>query len=95
MDKVKLLFNLAEDLRKLADDVVLVAGAIQEADEPAETPQASLEEVRAVLADKSRAGMKDKVKELLMLYGADKLSDVDPKQYGLLMRDAKGLGDGK
>lgn len=95
MDKKKLIQNFAEDLHKAADDLMLIAGAIQEDEQPENVPAATLEEVRAVLAEKSRSGMKDKVKELLMLYGADKLSDVDPKQYGLLMRDAKGLGDDK
>ena len=40
----------------------------------------TLEEVRAVLADKSRAGYTEQVKELLKKHGADKLSAVDPAE---------------
>ena len=51
----------------------------------------TLEEVRAVLADKSRAGHTAEIRELLKKYGASKLSLVDPKHYETLLREAEVL----
>lgn len=51
----------------------------------------TLEEVRAVLAEKSRAGHTAEVKALLTKHGADKLSDVDPAEYPALLADAEAL----
>lgn len=56
-----------------------------------EKPALSLEEVRAVLADKSRAGHTAEIRELLKKYGANKLSLVDPKHYEALLREAEVL----
>lgn len=58
--------------------------------EPEEKPL-TLEEVRAVLAEKSRAGHTAEVKELLNKHGADKLSEIDPAEYTALLADAEVL----
>ena len=58
-------------------------------------PALTLEEVRAVLADKSCAGHTAEIRELLKKYGASKLSLVDPKHYEALLREAKLKGNGK
>jgi hypothetical protein len=50
--------------------------------------------VRAVLAEKSRAGHTAEVRELLQKYGADKLSAVDPANYEALLKDAEVIGNG-
>lgn len=57
---------------------------------PEEKPL-TLEEVRAVLAEKSRAGHTAEVKALLIKHGADKLSDIDPAEYPALLADAEVL----
>lgn len=54
-------------------------------------PTLTLEEVRAVLADKSRAGHTAEIRELLKKYGASKLSLVDPKHYEALLREVEVL----
>lgn len=51
--------------------------------------EVSLEEVRAVLAEKSRAGKTAAVKELLQKHGADRLSDIDPNEFVALLADAE------
>ena len=51
----------------------------------------ALEAVRAVLADKSRAGLTAQVRSLLLKHGADKLSGIDPAKYAALLADAEGL----
>ena len=58
---------------------------------PEEKPALTLEQVRAVLADKSRAGHTAAIRDLLHKYGASKLSQVDPKNYEALLRDAEVL----
>ena len=52
----------------------------------------TLEEVRAVLTDKSRAGFTEQVKELLKKHGEDKLSAVDPAEYKALLVDTIKAG---
>jgi hypothetical protein len=59
-------------------------------DEPAE-PQITLEQVRAVLTEKSRSGLTAQVKALLAKHGANKLSDIDPADYEELLSEAEGM----
>ena len=54
----------------------------------------SLTEVRAVLAEKSRAGFTKEVKELLIKHGADKLSEINPTEYEALLAEVEVLGNG-
>ena len=61
--------------------------AKQETEEKALT----LEEVRAVLAEKSRSGHTEEVRELLAKHGADKLSEIDPAEYPALLAEAEVL----
>ena len=56
-------------------------------------PELKLEDVRAVLAEKSRAGHTTAIRRLLQKYGASKLSAVDPKHYEALLKDAEVLDD--
>lgn len=68
----------------------------KETEPPAEAPAPeaellTLEQVRAVLAEKSRAGHTAEVKALLLKHGADKLSEVDPAEYPALLADAEVL----
>lgn len=122
MSKIKLLLDVVQDMRSLADSLQAVADAIAE-NEPADTPEENtgkkpkkadskkmakegaeaasfpapekkpltLEEVRAVLAEKSRAGHTVEVRALLNKHGADKLSNIDPAEYPALLADAEVL----
>ena len=56
-------------------------------------PAPTLEQVRAVLAEKSRTGHTGAIRELLQKYGAAKLSLVDPQHYEALLKDAEGLAN--
>ena len=112
MSRVKLLLDVIEDVRSLADSLQAVADAIGQNEPEAETapalapapapdpaPQApppkaiTLEEVRAVLAEKSHDGFTIEVRELLQKYGAAKLSGIDPANYAALLKDAEVLGN--
>ena len=60
--------------------------------EPLEKP-ITLEEVRAVCAEKSRAGFTAEVKAIITKHGADKLSAVDPSKYAELLAEVEVLGN--
>ena len=64
-----------------------------EAPTPLKEPPLTLEAVRAVLANKSRAGYTAQIRSLLQKYGADKLSGVDPANYKALLADAEELNN--
>ena len=90
-----------EELRRAAATINGVADWMAEAfsaDEstekaPAADPVLTLEEVRAVLAEKSRKGHTAEIRSLLLQYGADKLSQRDPANYRALLADAEVLKD--
>ena len=109
MSRIKLLMDVIEDIRSLADSLQAVATALGQSNPEdaaaaaSETPPApapadpppkaiTLEEVRAVLAEKSHDGYTDQVRGLLQKFGAEKLSGVDPKHYAALLKDAEVLG---
>ena len=51
----------------------------------------TLEDVRALLVELSRAGQQVRVQELIKARGVSKLSEVDPKDFGVLMAEAEEL----
>ena len=128
MSRIKLLLDVVQDMRSLADSLQAVADAVADSgmaeaemaitNEPEETGKAgktgktakntakkeakaakqepeekvlTLEEVRAVLAEKSRSGHTEEVRELLAKHGADKLSEIDPAEYAALLAEAEVL----
>ncbi len=50
-----------------------------------------LEDVRGVMADMSRKGFTAQIRGLLLKYGADRLSAVDPADYPALLKDVEEL----
>ena len=104
MSKISELDTAIKDLRSAAATINEVASTLEEmfsttADKapnaavPVE-PRLTLEQVRAVLADKSRKGHTAEIRSLLQKYGASKLSGIDPVHYEALVADAEVLGDG-
>lgn len=100
MSRIKLLLNLIEDVRAVADDLQTIADAMA-SDEPVEEAPAEktkpeetirLEDVRAVLAAKSREGYGAQVRELIAKHGGTKLSDIDPAEYGAVLKEAEVFG---
>lgn len=82
------LTETAEKLRSLYSTDEVPKEEIQTAKPQKEV---SLEEVRAVIAEKSRAGKTAAVKGLLQKHGADRLSDIDPSEYTALLNEAEVL----
>ena len=60
---------------------------------PAAEPALKLEDVRAVLAVKSRKGHTAEIRSLLQKYGADRLSQLDPSSYKALLAEVEVLKD--
>lgn len=96
--------SLADTLTKLANEASKEAAAPEPEAKPAPVtkaepekpkaaaePEISLEEVRGKLAELSKAGMTDKMRELIEATGAKKLSGVDPSQYKNLITQADRL----
>ena len=52
----------------------------------------TLEDVRAVCADKSRSGFTAEVKAILNKHGVEKLSEVNPAEYKALLAEVEVLG---
>ena len=94
MSRIKLLKDVADDMNQLAESIAVLAKTIasdqEETEEPA--PQLTLSDVRGVLAKKSQTGLTKGVKALIQKYGAERLSDVKPKDYEALLKDAEELG---
>lgn len=53
----------------------------------------TLEDVRGVLAEKSQHGLTKEVKSLIEKYGGSKLSDIYPKDYADIIKEAEVLGN--
>lgn len=60
----------------------------------AEKRTVTLEQVRAVLAEKSRVGFTSDVKAIIIRHGADKLSDIAPMEFEAVLAEAEVLGNG-
>ena len=54
----------------------------------------TIDEVRAVLAEKNRDGHRPKVRKLLQKYGANKLSEVKAADYPAILAEAEVIGNG-
>ena len=78
---------LAEQF-SVSEETVSVEKAITE-----NKSELTLEQVRGILAEKSRNGHTAEIRSLLEKYGATKLSAVDPKHYEALLKDAEVLDD--
>ncbi|NCC86164.1 MAG: DNA ligase [Clostridia bacterium] len=89
------LRSAAQSLNSVADSLTsLFSGSQPESSVQPESKPLTLEDVRAVLAEKSRNGHTAKIRELLEKHGAAKLSEIDPKKYAALLAEAEVLGNG-
>ena len=99
---------LIDGLKKLSQDIADIASVLEGADTgqakkqdvPAPEPEKAskvytYEEVRAILAEKSRTGFRAEVKALLTAHGYKQLSDVtDPEVFAALVAEAEEIGNG-
>ena len=103
MGKMSELSLLVKELNQCGETLIGISQSLSSmfssSDDPPETPEPeekviTLEEVRAVLAEKSRDGHTSKIRELLQKYGADKLSEINDSDYPALLAEAEVLGNG-
>lgn len=100
MSRIKLLLNLIDDVRAVADDLQTIADAMASDEPAAEQPaqavpaekEIRLEDVRAVLAAKSRDGYGVQVRDLIAKHGGSKLSDISPSEYEVMLREVEAFG---
>jgi hypothetical protein len=95
------LRNAVQALTAVADGLVALFTASSETEtetpsspkvEPPKPKPITLEQVRAVLAEKSRSGHTAEVRELLQRHGAGRLSEIDPTGYPTLLLEATAVG---
>lgn len=79
-----LLLKVKEDAEKLASSIDKLLKNMNE-------KKYSLDEVRKILADKSRLGFTEKIREILEKYGSNKLSGIDPSKYKDLIDEVEKL----
>ena len=89
------------ELRRCGETLISISKTLAElfsagdgepaAEQPVPEKTYKFTEVRAILAEKSRDGHTVAVKDLLHKYGADKLSDLDPKFYAAIVADVEVL----
>ena len=99
MSRIKLLMEVKEDAENLASSIGVLLSALDSEEEiPKEQEESKqnekayeIEDVRKILADKSRLGHTAKIRELLEKYGAKKLSDIEPSNYKDLVADVEEL----
>lgn len=98
MSRIKLLMEIKEDAENLASSIGVLLTALESDEElpreekvKQEEKTYEIEDVRKILADKSRLGHTAKIRELLEKYGAKKLSEIDPSNYKDLVADVEKL----
>ena len=92
-DCIRDLRDCAENLNQIANWLFETFSADEAPAEPAK-PKYTLESVRAILSEVSRAGHTAEIRELLQKHGASRLSEVDPGHYEALVADVEGLTNG-
>lgn len=98
MSRIKLLMEIKEDAENLASSIGVLLKALESDEEVPKEEKVKqnekiyeIEDVRKILADKSRLGHTAKIRELLEKYGAKKLSEIDPSNYKDLVADVEKL----
>lgn len=90
--------EIKEDAENLASSIGVLLTALESDEElpkeekvKQEEKTYEIEDVRKILADKSRLGHTAKIRELLEKYGVKKLSEIDPSKYKDLVADVEKL----
>lgn len=110
MSKINELSMVVSELKRCGDSLIglseslagLFSGSDDNQSNVDPTPDSSapqnrpitLEMVRSVLAEKSRAGYTANVRALLEKHRAAKLSEINPEEYAALLAEAEVLGNG-
>lgn len=99
MSRIKLLMEIKKDAENLASSIGVLLTALESDEEVPKKEEKlnqnektyEIEDVRKILANKSRLGHTSKIRELLVKYGAKKLSEIEPSKYKDLVADVEKL----
>lgn len=99
MSRIKLALEVVQTLRVLAENIEALVTAMESYEDKCHTEKIEdqksepieIEKVRAVLAEKSQSGKQPEVKALILKYGANKLTDINPDYYPELLKEAESL----
>lgn len=101
MSRIQLFYDVAENMRNLADSIQALAdemvGNSQEPEPVAVAEPESgitLEDVRAVLVQLSHDGYSTQVQALIRNHGATKLSELPSSEYASLLEEAEVMANG-
>ena len=91
--------EIKEDAENLASSIGILLTALESDEElPKDEEEVKqnektyeIEDVRKILADKSRLGHTAKIRKFLEKYGAKKLSEIEPSNYKDLVADVEKL----
>ena len=90
--------EIKEDAENLASSIGVLLTALESDEElpkeervKQEEKTYEIEDVRKILADKSRLGHTAKIRELLEKYGAKKLSEIESSKYKDLVEEAEKI----
>lgn len=95
MSKMSELSQILDEMVSCGENLIQAAKALKDifSSTEEEKKSVSLEDVRAVLAEKSRRGFTEEVKEIISKHGADRLSGIDPSEYESLLSEAEVIGN--
>lgn len=95
MSKMSELSQVLDEMVSCGENLIQAAKALKDifSSTEEEKKSVSLEDVRAVLAEKSRRGFTEEVKEIILKHGADRLSGIDPSEYESLLSEAEVIGN--
>lgn len=95
MSKMSKLSQILDEMVSCGENLIQAAKALKDifSSTEEEKKSVSLEDVRAVLAEKSRRGFTKEVKEIISKHGADRLSGIDPSEYESLLSEAEVIGN--
>lgn len=95
MSKMSELSQVLDEMVSCGENLIQAAKALKDifSSTEEEKKSVSLEDVRAVLAEKSRRDFTEEVKEIISKHGADRLSGIDPSEYESLLSEAEVIGN--
>lgn len=95
MSKMSELSQVLDEMVSCGENLIQAAKALKDifSSTEEEKKSVSLEDVRAVLAEKSRRGFTEEVKEIISKHGADRLSGIYPSEYESLLSEAEVIGN--
>ncbi len=99
MSKIKLLLDVVNDIRTLADSLEAIANAIADGDnsikpspqKEEEKPNITHEEVRDLAVKLSRKGMRENIKQLIEQYGVQNITAVAEPDLDAFYADLKSM----